>query len=254
MNVVIVEDELLAAEKLASQLIKYDSEINILARCTSVKNTIEWFNSNPLPNLVFMDIQLGDGLSFEIFESAKIDCPIIFTTAYDEYALRAFRVNSLDYLLKPINTEDLFAALKKYVSSPWNPDQKPANNGVTYEKVMQLLTKEYKQRFLVKVGKHIKTIDIESIIYFYSLEKSTFFTDKNGKNYLTDYTLEQVEELIDPAKFFRINRKYITTIVAIDDMYTLSNYRLKLKLKHCNDDDIFVSRDKMNGFKAWLDR
>jgi len=254
MNILIIEDEQLAAEKLANQLIKYNADIKILAQCPSVKKSIEWFQNNQMPNLVFMDIQLGDGLSFEIFEAVEITCPVIFTTAYDEYALRAFKVNSLDYLLKPINSKDLAAAMDKYISSPWNENSTPKQSAIAYDKVLKLLTNQYKQRFLIKVGTHMKTIPTENIGFFYSLEKATYFTELGGKNHLTDYTLEELEELLDPAKFFRINRKYIISVAAIDDMYTLSNYRLRLILKHCSDTDIFVSREKLHDFKLWLDK
>jgi two-component system LytT family response regulator len=255
MKVVIVEDETIAAERLAQLLVSCDSSIEVLASLDSIKKSAKWFVENPLPDLIFMDIQLGDGLSFEIFEQVEISCPVIFTTAYDAYAIKAFTVNSMAYLLKPIKKEELKIAIDKYKSSPYFKNKEgQVVPLIDYDRIQKFLGQQYKKRFLVKAGLHIRSIAAEEILYFYSLEKASYLTSHAGKTHLVDYSLEQLEELLDPLKFFRINRKYIISVISIEDVITLSNYRLKLNLKHSTDDDIFVSRDKMQEFKLWLDK
>jgi len=254
VKVVVIEDEHLAAERLTEVIKNCDATFEVVAHCDSVKQTVKWFCENPKPSLVFMDIQLGDGLCFEIFEQVEVACPIIFTTAYNEYAIQAFKVNSLAYLLKPIKLSDLSAAIEKYKASPYFTGESNADLQFLYQKTMQMITHQYKKRFLIKVGVHIKSIPVDDILFFYSYEKGTFVCTSDGKNYLVDYTLEQLKDLLDPLLFFRINRKYYISVSAIADMLTHSTYRLKLKLYHCSDDDIYVSRDKMQEFKEWLDK
>jgi two-component system, LytTR family, response regulator len=255
MKVVIVEDEQMASDRLASLLKECDASIEVVAKLDSVKNSIKWFGNHPQPDLVFFDIQLGDGLSFEIFEQAEVNCPVVFTTAYDAYAIKAFTVNSMAYLLKPVKKEELKNAIDKYKESPYN---KKSNENVPalidYDRIQKLLLNQFKKRFLIKTGLHIRSIETEDILYFYSLEKASYLQSKSGKTHLLDYSLEQLEELVDPQNFFRINRKYIVSISSIEDVITLSNYRLKLKLLNCQDDEILVSRDSMQEFKLWLDR
>ncbi|MCB0804688.1 MAG: response regulator transcription factor [Bacteroidales bacterium] len=252
MRVLIIEDEKPAGRHIANLLKRYDASIEVEGALGSVKKSVEWFNSNPHPDLALMDIQLADGLSFEIFENTKVDCPVIFTTAFNEYAIRAFKVNSVDYLLKPIDFEELGTALDKFKKNFRNFDQSKYN--LMFDKVMQSLTDQYKQRFVIKVGEHIKSVAVENILYFFSLEKATFIHTSDDHNYVIDYSLEQVESLLDPQRFFRINRKYIVSLPAIDDIITYSNSRLKLELKHLNDPDAIVAREKVNNFKQWLDR
>jgi len=255
VKVVVIEDEHLAAERLIELIKKCDATFEIVAHCDSVKKSVAWFQDNPKPSLVFMDIQLGDGLCFEIFEQVEVACPVIFTTAYNEYAIQAFKVNSLAYLLKPIKASDLNAAIEKYKASPYFATNDSAPEWqYLYEKTLQMITHQYKKRFLIKIGTHIKSIPVDEILFFYSYEKGTFVCTSTGKNYLVDYTLEQLKDLLDPLLFFRINRKYFISVSAIADMLTHSTYRLKLKLNHCTDQDIYVSRDKMQEFKEWLDK
>jgi len=254
MKVLIIEDEPLAAERLCDLLKKLDPEIEILAHCDSVKMSVQWFRENQQPELLFLDIQLGDGVSFDIFDQVLVDCPVIFATAYDTFAIEAFRLNSLAYLLKPIKFEDLAAALMKYKSSPYYLHRQGTDQRHAVERVQQTLTREFKKRFLVKTGVHIRSIPAEDVLFFYSLGKATYATIKGGKNLLLDYSLEQLESLLNPACFFRINRKYLVGIDAIADMIVWSNYRLRLMLQHCSDEEILVSREKVNDFRRWLDR
>ncbi|MFA5818219.1 MAG: LytTR family DNA-binding domain-containing protein [Bacteroidales bacterium] len=255
MKALIIEDEPLAAARLEELLIKHDPLIEVVGHCDSVKKSVAWFQENNPPDLLFMDIQLGDGLSFEIFDQVVVDCPVIFTTAYDTYAIEAFRLNSIACLLKPIKSEELRTAIDKYKASPYFTGSPAAmQQQIALEKVQQLLTKEYKKRFLVKSGRHIRSIPVEEILYFYSLEKATFASIIGGKTLLFDHTLEQLESLLDPSRFFRVNRKYIVSVDAITDIITYSHYRLKLVLKNCTDEDILISREKMHDFKRWLDK
>ncbi len=255
MKVVVIEDEVLAAERLIDLLKKYDLNIEILGIFDSVKRSVQWFKKNTHPDLSFMDIQLADGLSFEIFEQTIVNCPVIFTTAFDEYAVRAFKVNSIDYLLKPIDFNELSAAIDKFKSIQLSKSKniKQTDNKV-FDKVLNMLTQQYKNRFVIKVGEHIKFISIEDINYFYSLEKATYIKTENNNDYVIDYSLEQLENLIDPLLFFRINRKYLISLNSIMDIITYSNSRLKIKLSNSKDNDIIVSREKVQNFKKWLDR
>ena len=251
----IIEDEKPAAEHLQRLINQVDLKIDIITIISSVDEALIWFNKNPLPDLIFLDIQLSDGLSFEIFNHINITCPVIFTTAYEEYAIKAFKVNSIDYLLKPIGIEDLKYAIDQF-SNVTNNFRDIYNQTLRYkvDQVMKLLTKNYKSRFMVNVGMHIKSVEVDKINVFYSLEKSTFILDNIGKNYDINYSLEQIEELIDPKQFFRISRKYIVNINAIADIVSYASSRLKLKIVNSKDDDIFVSRSKLKEFRRWLER
>lgn len=255
MKTLIIEDEPLAAERLEELIINCDPAIEVIGKCDSVKRSVKWFMENPMPDLLFLDIQLGDGLSFEIFEQVAVDCPVIFTTAYNAYAIEAFRLNSIGYLLKPVKPEELKNVIEKYKSSPYFTGKTSASQQqIALDQVRHLLTREYKKRFLVKTGLHIRSIPAEEILYIYSLEKATYALISGGKSVLFDHTLEQLEKLLDPSLFFRINRKYIVSYGAITDMITFSYSRLKIKLQNCSDDDIYISRDRMQDFKEWLDR
>lgn len=255
MNILIIEDEPLAAERLEELLLKCDPSIKIASKCDSVKRSVKWLMENPLPDILFLDIQLGDGLSFEIFEQVDVDCPVIFTTAFDAYAIEAFRLNSIGYLLKPVKPDELKSVIEKYKASPYfTGKMSGSQQQIALDQVRQLLTREYKKRFLVKTGLHIRSIPVEEILYLYSLEKATYVMIISCKTVLFDHTLEQLEKLLDPSMFFRINRKYIVSFNAIIDMITFSHYKLKVKLQNCSDDDIFISRDRMQDFKEWLDR
>jgi DNA-binding LytR/AlgR family response regulator len=200
-----------------------------------------------------MDIHLADGLSFEIFEKTVITSPIIFTTAYEEYTLRAFKVNSIDYLLKPIDFYDLRSAIEKFRNSPFNQSVYRYPQHV-FDKVLKSFTKEYKSKFVIKVGEHIKIIPVDEVNSFCSVEKSTFLqTDKN-RSYAINQSLDQLVDLIDPAKFFRVNRQYIVAFRSITDIIQYSGSRLRLKVKNNEDSDIIVSREKVQDFKSWLEQ
>jgi two-component system LytT family response regulator len=219
----------------------------------SVKRSVEWFTSSQQPDLVFMDIQLADGLSFDIFDFIKIEVPVIFITAFQEYAIRAFKVNSVDYLLKPVSEEDLRTALAKFRRYFNQELSVPAIGGELLRNIREMISKPYKSRFMVRIGDHIKTVDVGDILYFFSLQKGTFLHSVDNRNYVIDYTLGRLEELLDPLLFHRINRRYLISHRAIADLITLSSSKLKVKLLHSDDDEIYISRERVAPVKEWLD-
>lgn len=250
VKVLIVEDEPLAAKRL-EQLVTDHADYLIVKRADSVKSAIDWLSANQ-PDLAFFDIQLADGLSFEIFNRVDVRCPIIFTTAFDEYALRAFKVNSIDYLLKPINKEELGNSLQKYEA---NFSQKSNLDITAIQNVLQQLQRTtYKERFILRVGEHLKSLRVSDICFVASEDKATYATDTTGKRYIIDQSLDEIQQQLDPQLFFRISRKYLVHIESFTDIIAYSNSRLKLALKHCNDNAVIVSRERVNDFKAWLDR
>lgn len=247
MKVVIVEDEALAAEKLSHLLEKVSPGIQIILVIESVEEAVEWFSQNPAPDLVFMDIQLDDGISFEIFDAIKLEVPVIFTTAYNEYAIKAFKVNSIDYLLKPIDEDALVAAIEKFRKYNRKPDD--FENRVA--SVLSQLQGKYKSRFFVKTGLRFQSIPVEKINCFFVEERYTFLKTAEGKTSDLDYSLDQLQKLVDPGMFFRVNRNFLININAIDEIISYSITRLKLKV---GKEEIIVSRDKVSEFKTWLDR
>lgn len=252
MRVLIVEDEKLAADRLSTLLQTCDSSIEPVAIAPSVQKAVELLKLKPQLDLIFMDIQLADGLSFEIFEQVPVEVPVIFTTAYDTYAIRAFKVNSIDYLLKPIDEDELQSAIKKF--RKLKPTAAPGLGAL--EQAMQLLSngnKTYKNRFVVKVGEHLHMIPVEEVEYFYSYDKGTFLQTIAGKRYTLDYTMEQLEQLLDSNLYFRVNRGYLVSIKAVKDIIAWSNSRLKLELHHPAPTEVVVSREKVQQFKTWLD-
>ena len=251
MKVLIIEDEKPAADKLKRMLTDKVEGIIILDILETVEGSINWFMNNPAPDLIFMDIQLNDGLSFEIFESVKITAPVIFTTAYDEYAIRAFKVNSIDYLLKPIEAVALLKSIEKFKTL--YPTGKADHNKI--DLLYSQLVKKFKTRFFIKFGSHCRSVMTEDIKYFFIVERSTFMKTFPGKIFDVDYSLDQLENILDPEKFFRINRKFIINLAAIIDIITWSSNRLKLKLSNEEDNlDLVVSREKVSEFKKLLDR
>lgn len=254
MNAVIIEDEHLIAERIASLLRMIDPEIQVLAVIDSVKRSAEWFRSNPKPDLVFMDIQLADGLSFDIFSMVPVEAPVIFITAFQEYAIRAFKVNSVDYLLKPVSEEDLRGAIAKYRRYHNQELSVPVIGGELLRNIREMIGKPFKSRFMVRVGEHIRTVEVEHILYFFSLQKGTFLHSEDHRNYAIDYTLGALEEILDPMLFHRINRRYLISHRAIRDLLTLSSSKIKVSLVDSDEDDIYISRDRMSSFKEWLDR
>ncbi len=249
MNCIIIEDEKIAASRLKELIKRYDEEIEILGVIQTVQESVAWFEKRISLDLIFMDIQLADGLSFEIFEKTIVEAPVIFTTAYDEYALKAFKVNSIDYLLKPIDFEELCKAIEKYKTNI----KALQNSSHVFDAVLKQLTNEYKEKFVVKVGEHIRVIMAENIQFFSAIEKSTFLQTDSERDYPINYTLEQLEELLDPKKFFRISRKYIIAFNAIKDIISFSNSRLQIKTKNNKVDDLIVSRERVKIFKSWLE-
>ena len=251
MKTIIIEDEKPSARRLSRLLERFDVQVTTLLH--SVKESIEWFESHEHPDLIFLDIQLSDGLSFEIFEQIEVRSAIIFTTAYDEYALQAFKLNSVDYLLKPIDEEELQAAVKKYrLLKP-----KVQNMALDFEDIKRLLVnpieREYKKRFTAKVGQHLKIINAEDIECFYSENKGTYAATSEGRNYLLDTTLENLQNELQPQFFFRTNRKFYVNINHIKDIISYTNSRLKIKLNHFSDQEIIVSRERVRDFKLWLE-
>lgn len=249
MNVIIIEDEKPAARLLQRKLKKQDIEAETLLH--SVEEAINWFQNNEHPDLIFLDIQLSDGLSFEIFDEVTINSAIIFTTAYDEYALRAFKLNSIDYLLKPIDEDDLLVAVNKYKEHR----PQPQNLSMDFEQIKRMLVnpvdKSYKKRFTIKMGQRLKVINVDDAECFYSENKGTYIHTTEGRDYLLDTTLEQLESELDPDKFYRVSRKYIVNIETIEDIVVYTNSRLKVILPTYSD-EVIVSRERVNDFREWL--
>ena len=251
MNVLIIEDEKPYARRLQRMLEKQNVRVDQMLH--NVEEAVDWFANNEHPDLIFLDIQLSDGLSFEIFDAVEVNSAIIFTTAFDEYALQAFKLNSIDYLLKPIDEEELEAAVKKFMA---RAPQKQ-NVQLNFDDIKKLLTnpveREYKKRFTTKIGQHIKMITVDEIECFYSENKGTYAHTINGRNYLLDTTLEQMEGEIAPEVFFRINRKFYVNINAIKDIISYTNSRLQLKLNSYKELDVIVARERVRDFKLWLE-
>ena len=254
MTTIIIEDEKPAARLLQRKLEKL--QINVTVLLHSVEEAIEWFSNHPHPDLIFLDIQLSDGLSFAIFEAVEIKSAIIFTTAYDEYALRAFKLNSIDYLLKPIDEDDLEIAVNKYKSRV--PEKAPENPSLAldFEAIKRMLTnpfeKNYKKRFTLKIGQHLKVISVDEIECFYSENKGTYLHTFDNRDYLLETTLEVLEQELDPAAFYRISRKFIIPLKAIKEIVVYSNSRLKIILPTYKAEDVIVSREKVADFKNWI--
>ncbi|WP_292946419.1 LytTR family DNA-binding domain-containing protein [Olleya sp. UBA1516] len=251
MKVIIIEDEKPSARRLKRMLESIDISTETMLH--SVEESIQWFNTNAHPDLIFLDIQLSDGLSFEIFDQVEVKSAIIFTTAYDEYALQAFKLNSIDYLLKPIDDEDLETAVAKYKT---RLPQK-TNIALDFEDIKKLLVnpidRVYKKRFSVKVGQHLKLVNIDDVECFYSENKGTYLYTTEGRNYLLDTTLEALENELEPETFFRTNRKFFININAIKDIISYTNSRLQIKLNHYNEDEVIVARERVKDFKDWLE-
>ncbi|HPG32228.1 MAG: response regulator transcription factor [Lentimicrobiaceae bacterium] len=249
MKVLIIEDEARAARHLERLLSKVAPDMDVVASLESVRDSVEFLSTNQGIALIFSDIQLADGLSFEIYRQIKVSCPIIFTTAWDHYAIEAFNTNGIDYLLKPVEEERLLKAIEKVKQfSPMPALEK------LFEMVAQKQEKQYKSRFLVKIGDRIKSIPIEEIDAFYSYEKATYLHTKGKRSYCIDFALDHLEEIVDPEKFFRINRKYLVSLNACASITAWSNSRLRLQIDGVDDKDIVVARERVQAFREWLDR
>lgn len=251
MKVAIIEDEQLAARRLENMVLSYDPSIEVVAKLESVEESVEWFKSHAHPDLIFLDIHLEDDLSFAIFDKVKVNSPIIFTTAFDEYAIRAFKLKSIDYLLKPIVQEELNNAIRKY-----NDLLAPSKTAVDLSSLYSLISSRnvsYKERFSITVGQKIKTFTVPEIAYFYSMEGISFMVLKNKSEYPVDDSLEILMQQLDPKEFFRINRKYLVKIESIQNVHIYPKSRLKLELNPLPKEEVFVSIDKVTAFKNWLD-
>ncbi|MBT5585422.1 MAG: response regulator transcription factor [Flavobacteriaceae bacterium] len=249
MNVVVIEDEQAASRRLIRMLEKQD--LIVLASLSSVETAIEWFKNNSHPELIFLDIQLSDGLSFSIFESVHINSAIIFTTAFDAYALQAFKLNSIDYLLKPIDEDELKTSVAKYQ----NIHQESSLQNFDFEDIKKMLYRDkevYKNRYTAQVGSHIKILAVSEIVCFYSENKGTYALMESGRSFLMEQTIESLVKELDPKAFFRISRKCIIQIAHISDIVAFSNARLKIEIKPEIDIDLVVSRERVKDFKLWI--
>lgn len=254
MKILIVEDEQLAVEHLEMLLRRYDPTVEIVGKAYSVQTAVDWLSDNEHPDIAFFDIQLADGLSFEIVEQIDVRCPIIFATAFNEYTLKAFKVNSIDYLLKPYDLEDITKAIEKYRNLKSSFRNQERSSTDTIKLALQMMNKEYKSRFLIKSGSSLISVPTEQVHYFFHKDKIVWLRISEGKKYSIDYTLEQLDELLDPKSFFRINRKYIIGYNSFSKVTNFTNSRLKIALNwNENGEDIIVSRERVNKFKSWLD-
>lgn len=251
MKTIIIEDEKPAARLLQRKLKNFNIEVEIMLH--SVEESIEWFSKNEHPDLIFLDIQLSDGLSFEIFEKIAITSAVIFTTAYDEYALKAFKLNSIDYLLKPIDEEELEVAISKFKMRL--PKQENTFQ-MDFEEIKKMLQnplgENFKTRFTVKVGQYLKVISIDEIECFFSENKGIYIHTSDNRDYLIENTLETLEQELDPKKFYRISRKFILPLQSIKEIVVYSNSRLKINLATFSNDEVIVSREKVTDFKSWI--
>ncbi len=250
IKILIVEDERIAADHLEKMLLSIDNSFLILNKTESVRETVSWLQNNQV-DLIFLDIQLSDGISFSIFEQINIKTPVIFTTAYDQYALKAFKTNSIDYLLKPIDKSELELSIKKYKELSHNKQ-----NQININDIIQQFKKpvEYQSRFLIYAGQKIKTIKTSDIAYFYISEKGIFICTRDDKHYAIDFTMEKLEEMLDPLYFFRINRQFIIHIDAIENMFPYSKSRIKVELRPSSAMEAIVSFNNAHDFKKWLNR
>lgn len=253
MKIIIIEDEYPAAERLEKLLLKLDAPIQILAVIQSVSEALRWFTQNPAPDLIFSDIQLSDGLSFQIFENIPAKSPIIFTTSYDEYAIKAFKVKSIDYLLKPIKFQELQVAVNKF------REMLPVlGNDYTLKldsliDSLQTTHKRYKSRFLVKNHEQLIPIQKEEIAYFFTSNGLVCLVRRDAKHFIIDYNLEELEKMLEPSYFFRVNRQVIATVPSIHHIHTYFNGKLKLDLAPKLAQEVLVSREKVQAFKGWIE-
>ncbi|HEV7331392.1 MAG TPA: LytTR family DNA-binding domain-containing protein [Flavisolibacter sp.] len=252
MNILIVEDEELAQKKLQKTLAAVDASATVVGITDSIQSTVDWLKSNNNADLILMDIELADGQSFEVFNLVDVKAPVIFTTSYDEYALKAFKVNSVDYLLKPVQTDELQAALAKYKKLADTSKQDVNIESLVNQIKQQLQPKEYRKRFLVKHAQKLVSVDVEEIAYFYSDGRLNFFKTFDNKKFVVDYTMDELEEMLDPAAFFRISRSFFVAFNAIEKIDDYFGNRLILQLNPAVDKEALVSREKVADFKKWM--
>ena len=259
MRIVIVEDEQPAARRLKKMLEELDPEIQILATLDSVESTVRWLQTEEMPDLMFMDIMLADGLSFDIFQQVPVKSPVIFTTSYDEYALQAFKVNSVDYILKPITKEDLERSIQKFQTLKESFASNPVSPAIDVQALAKAIQGQnpgasYKSRFLVKHGQRLLSIPVEQIAFFMAEDKVVFLFTIDNHKYVVDYSLDELENLLDSTMFFRANRQFTIPLHSIDAVHSYFNGKLKVQLKKYEDKEVIVSREKASVFKQWLDQ
>ncbi|WP_420580351.1 LytR/AlgR family response regulator transcription factor [Reichenbachiella sp.] len=252
MTVLIIEDEAPAFRRLQKMLEEIDDSIQIVEVFDGVKEAVKWLNHHQCPDLIFMDIQLSDGLSFEIFEQAEINKPVIFTTAFDEYMLKAFKVNSIDYLLKPINKNDLHRSLEKYKSlkSQFSEPDTPSIQELI--KNIRLDDRKFKSRFLVKMGEKMMSVETEDILCFFAQSGLVYLRTKTEKKYLMDQTLDEIYRELDPEKYYRANRQYILNYSSIEAVHKFGKSKLLVETTFAHEEQIIVSSEKATAFKQWL--
>ncbi|MCG7858312.1 LytR/AlgR family response regulator transcription factor [Flavihumibacter sp.] len=257
MKVLIIEDEELAVRKLQKTLQSVDAGAEVVGITDSIRASVKWLQDNKAPDLILMDIELADGQSFEIFDKVEVNSTVIFTTSYDEYALKAFKVNSVDYLLKPVQKEDLEAALDKYrkMKQLLSATDAPANinvDNLVKELQQRLQTKEFRKRFLVKQGQKLVSVEVDDIAYFYSDGRVNFFKTNDNRKFIVDYTMDELEEMLDPARYFRISRSFYVSIQSVDQIHDYFGNRLLLNLLPAVDKEAIISREKVSDFKKWM--
>jgi len=249
MKVLIIEDEQATAKRLGKLLQEIEPGIDVIEILDSIEACVKWFKSNKQPDLIFQDIHLADGSSFEIFNQVDVKAPIIFVTAYDQYAIQAFKVNSVDYLLKPVKKTDLADALKKF--KEFHSDKKEP--GFDYSALTKLILKEnYQKRFLVRYGEKIKAVEVEKIAYFFTQEGNLFFKTFDNHQYPLEFSLDKLEPMLDSSQFYRINRQFIINYKAIKEMYSYSKSRVKILLNPPCEIETISSTDRSGEFKQWL--
>ncbi len=257
MKVLIIEDEELAVRKLQKTLQSVDAGAEVVGITDSIRASVKWLQDNKAPDLILMDIELADGQSFEIFDKVEVNSTVIFTTSYDEYALKAFKVNSVDYLLKPVQKEDLEAALDKYrkMKQLLSASDAPGNinvDNLVKELQQRLQTKEFRKRFLVKQGQKLVSVEVDDIAYFYSDGRVNFFKTNDNRKFIVDYTMDELEEMLDPARYFRISRSFYVSIQSVDQIHDYFGNRLLLNLLPAVDKEAIISREKVSDFKKWM--
>ena len=250
MDVVIVEDERLSADKLTRMIAKFDPAIKVLATLDSVKSGTEWFRENSPPDLLFLDIQLSDGTGFDLLKEIECSPPTVFTTAYDQFAIKAFKFNSVDYLLKPLDQKELENALEKFLQSDSEHKSTPSSD---FGRIDHIINGEFKKRFLVKIGEQYQSVDVTEIAYFKYDQGLTYIYTVDSKRWPVDQSLDNLENVLHPLEFFRVNRQMLVCLQAIHQIHTYFNSRLLLKVRPELDEDIIVSRDRVNEFKRWMD-
>lgn len=255
MKILIVEDEDLAVKKIQKTLAEVDNDAEVIGVTDSIQSTVNWLERNNAPDLILMDIELSDGQSFEIFSRTKVKSAVIFTTSYDEYALKAFKVNSIDYLLKPVQKEELSAALEKFKTMVgFKPADKSeiSMDALVKELQQKLQPKEYRKRFLVKHGQKLVSIETDDIAYFFSDGRLNFFKTIDNRKFVVDYTMDELEDMLDPQRYFRISRSFYVSVESIEQIHDYFGNRLLLQLKPAIDKETIVSREKVTDFKKWM--